>query len=64
MEKTRENYLEKSERGCFNCQLNNLCGCPVIDYDIVGKVSLCSYWYISLKAYCEIFQKTGVAFDE
>jgi len=36
---------------CSNCEFKNLCGCPVIDHDIVGEVETCSSWSISLKAY-------------
>jgi len=36
---------------CSNCEFNNLCGCPVIDFDIVGQVESCSAWSISLNAH-------------
>jgi len=45
--------MEKKDvvESCNNCAYNRLCGCPRVDYDIQGKITVCRCWRLSYNAY-------------
>ena len=45
--------MEKKDvvESCSNCFYNRLCGCPRVDWDIQGSITVCSCWRLSYRAY-------------